>query len=937
MKLKKRAASYFTDREEPRSVFWNTVDEIQMNRDDFRIITYYGFGGIGKSTLLKKIAEELREKNLRNGELSVRDEATITYVLYNLETSTDMIDILWHLRYELSKNNPDIAFPMFDTAFLRFEEVSGENRSYKSQAKEPEYSNVKSFLFKAAKDYVPGVSTAGTIYEYVKMGRKALLDLPFFRNNPDEEQKELLEYLSEIGDYADSDQINELNQNLPVFFAYDLKKAALQSNTPLIIMLDTFELLEEARKKNDKSSEFSYREWLLNTSEGLLFQIPNIVWVLAGREKIFEYSHKNISEHLLGDLSEADTYLFLEKKGVLDPDIQKRIYEVTEGTPIFIDVCCEIYDSLKSRGEEPTVDSFTMKKEEVIERYVGRLSDTDRKVIRFMACMGRWIKDDFTDAYDSTYGNKSAINDDSSYEKIIRSSMIGKDEEERFFLHKTVMDAIYNDRDYTADQKTSGIRNIVNLDLRRIEDELSGDKRINQLQYYFEHLAFMCDQRITSSDEVQLIMDQAEQINEELKSVRLSLILPLWESLVHLAERLNAPYEDLRLFKRILISAYRNNGRYNDALEIAEELYKADIQTYGENDLKTMASLNQLALVYDGLGRYHEALEMSEKIFRVRKAKQQKTDPAVLQAAENLAIIYHHLGRYREALDLDRETYEIRKSLHGSDHPDTIHSESNLGADLLSLGRYAEALEYVESSAAKTEELFGSNYPETIYIMGSLMLIYVRLGRYEDAIDLGQKLLKTSNSVFGEDSDATLSIQNTLSLSYIGLKRLDDAIRISKDILEKRKRRLGEDHPDTVTSMMNLASSYNSAGQYAEALELNDAAYQINKDTLGEYHAKTIASENNLALSLSMLERHDDALSLFQDALDKNRTSYGELHPHTLKAQSNLAGEYKDTGNYQAACDLYQDVLNKSIQVYGEDHPYTKKTRKRLDDVAGKL
>ena len=60
-----KATRKFTDREQPRKVFWDKYDSMKQNLhelDDIYIITYYGVGGIGKSTLLRKLENELIEK-----------------------------------------------------------------------------------------------------------------------------------------------------------------------------------------------------------------------------------------------------------------------------------------------------------------------------------------------------------------------------------------------------------------------------------------------------------------------------------------------------------------------------------------------------------------------------------------------------------------------------------------------------------------------------------------------------------------------------------------------------------------------------------------------------------------------------------------------------------------------------------------------------------
>ena len=60
-----KATKQFTDREEPRKVFWNNYENMiqnMKNNTPIKVISYYGFGGIGKSSLLLKLNEEIEEK-----------------------------------------------------------------------------------------------------------------------------------------------------------------------------------------------------------------------------------------------------------------------------------------------------------------------------------------------------------------------------------------------------------------------------------------------------------------------------------------------------------------------------------------------------------------------------------------------------------------------------------------------------------------------------------------------------------------------------------------------------------------------------------------------------------------------------------------------------------------------------------------------------------
>ena len=77
-----KANKVFTDRKEPRKSFWDRYNQFeeQMNEEgDISVLAYYGIGGIGKTTLLKKLIEELKEHNSK-----------VQYLYYDFDISKNI-------------------------------------------------------------------------------------------------------------------------------------------------------------------------------------------------------------------------------------------------------------------------------------------------------------------------------------------------------------------------------------------------------------------------------------------------------------------------------------------------------------------------------------------------------------------------------------------------------------------------------------------------------------------------------------------------------------------------------------------------------------------------------------------------------------------------------------------------------------------------------
>jgi len=70
------AQRQFTDREEPQESFVKSLSE--ANGRDYSILTYYGVGGIGKSSLIRHLVAEYLDKD---------DESVYSLVDFALESN----------------------------------------------------------------------------------------------------------------------------------------------------------------------------------------------------------------------------------------------------------------------------------------------------------------------------------------------------------------------------------------------------------------------------------------------------------------------------------------------------------------------------------------------------------------------------------------------------------------------------------------------------------------------------------------------------------------------------------------------------------------------------------------------------------------------------------------------------------------------------------
>ena len=149
-----KAARIFTDREELRAAFWKQYEEKRTElatKDDYiHVINYYGFGGIGKSSLLKKLMEELDEKI-----------PSPLYVNYDFETGTDLRTTLLSLKKQLVTKYK-YEFPLFDIGLYFYAQKCGEKADPVERGELISASPLLSLVFSVA-DNIPGISAVTKI------------------------------------------------------------------------------------------------------------------------------------------------------------------------------------------------------------------------------------------------------------------------------------------------------------------------------------------------------------------------------------------------------------------------------------------------------------------------------------------------------------------------------------------------------------------------------------------------------------------------------------------------------------------------------------------------------------------------------------------------------------------------------------------------------
>jgi CHAT domain-containing protein/tetratricopeptide (TPR) repeat protein len=296
------------------------------------------------------------------------------------------------------------------------------------------------------------------------------------------------------------------------------------------------------------------------------------------------------------------------------------------------------------------------------------------------------------------------------------------------------------------------------------------------------------------------------------------------------------------------VSQLQSQGKYAEAVPIAERYVAVARERYGEERIEFATAIAWLAYVYQSQGRYAEAEPLLKRALAIREKAQGPDHPDVATRLNNLAVLYRAQGRYAEAEPLLKRALAISEKALGPDHPWVGTALNNLALLYNTQGRTSEAEPLHKRALAISEKALGPDHPSVGGALNNLAELYRTQGRAAEAEPLMRRALAIAEKALGPDHPIVGTRLNNLALLYEGQRRTSEAEPLYLRTVAIREKALGPEHPDVGNSLNNLATLYYAQGRYAEAEPLFKRALAISEKAQGPDHLDVSQSLNNLAV-----------------------------------------------------------------------------------------
>ncbi|MCL6532411.1 MAG: tetratricopeptide repeat protein [Armatimonadetes bacterium] len=361
------ALEYFTDREEAIKAFERYLHA--PTSEDLRVLTFYGVGGIGKTTLVRKLCENLRQ-------------ARIPHAQFDLSTVRDPTQayrkVLLQMRCDL-ESQFRVPFPRFDLCLAVILAREGGEPPPLVRTN-PILRDAFRFATGILQAPFEGLGGLTGILQALFEGLGGLIEKTIRRFSKLERyvrkvfKTEDVIHLRSLALRDDHQLYEELIQR----FAQDL-----MDNLPPregkacrgVLFLDTYEALWSGREVHTAQGRL-LDEWVRQLAEYCLG--AGVLLVISGRDRLM-WDEDNpgwrgwLDQHLLGGLSARDAQAFLSKCGVGPPPdnprtpLQQVIIECCDTEPgpdischpLYLALCAEIVlNERQKNGVDPSPETF---------------------------------------------------------------------------------------------------------------------------------------------------------------------------------------------------------------------------------------------------------------------------------------------------------------------------------------------------------------------------------------------------------------------------------------------------------------------------------------------------------------------------------------------------------------------------------------------------
>ena len=129
----------------------------------------------------------------------------------------------------------------------------------------------------------------------------------------------------------------------------------------------------------------------------------------------------------------------MRSAGIANEALREGLYNLTQGTPVYLDLCVDRYNSLVEQGKPPALSDFGKNVYTLIERFARYMDDSRKDIVYMLSCMKIWDDRMVTELGSKIIPGFSLT----TYEKVKEFSFVTKSDKYNYVMHQTVGETLF--------------------------------------------------------------------------------------------------------------------------------------------------------------------------------------------------------------------------------------------------------------------------------------------------------------------------------------------------------------------------------------------------------------------------------------------------------------------------------------------------------------
>ncbi|KAI1807579.1 TPR-like protein [Daldinia bambusicola] len=265
-----------------------------------------------------------------------------------------------------------------------------------------------------------------------------------------------------------------------------------------------------------------------------------------------------------------------------------------------------------------------------------------------------------------------------------------------------------------------------------------------------------------------------------------------------------------------LAISYQENGQIQEAIDIFEHVVQTRNTTLSETHPARLASQHGLARAYLENGQIQEAIDLFEHVVQTRNTTLSETHPNRLASQHELARAYLENGQIQKAIDIFEHVVQTRNTTLSQTHPNRLGSQHGLAKAYLENEQIQEAIDILEHVVQIQKTTLSETHPARLASQHELARAYLKNGQIQEAIDLFELVVQTRNTTLSETHPNRLASQHELARAYLENGQIQEAIGLVEQVVEIEKTTLDENDPSRILSQELLAKARRAHAEMAD-------------------------------------------------------------------------------------------------------------------------